>query len=82
MTCTITNRSRAPVSFRGNGGQTWHLAPATSITLMDVEVTDNPKVEKLEASGWIAVNRAEQRASDPPEHRRPRTTRSRRDEKR
>jgi hypothetical protein len=82
MTCTVTNRSHTPVSFRGNGGQTWHLAPSTSITLMDVEVTNNPKVQKLEASGSIAVRLTEQPASDSPQHQPARITRPRRDAKR
>jgi len=82
MTCTVTNRSRTPVSFRGNGGQTWHLAPRTSITVMDVEVTNNPKVQKLEASGSIAVQPAEQPASGAPEDQPAGITRTRRDAKR
>lgn len=59
MTCTITNRSGRLVSFRGNGGQTWHLPPFASITVMDVEVMNNPKVHKLEANGVIGIQKAE-----------------------
>ncbi len=76
MTCTITNRSGRLVSFRGNGGQTWHLAPLVSLALTDVEVTNNPKVQKLEANGIIAVQKTEQE-SVRPKSQRVRTTRSR-----
>ena len=79
MTCTITNRSGRLVSFRGNGGQTWHLAPFASLALMDVEVTDNPKVQKLEANGLIEVKATESPESVRPESGRARTTRSRQD---
>jgi hypothetical protein len=82
MTCTVTNRSGTLVSFRGNSGQTWHLAPFTSIAVMDVEVTNNPKVQKLEANGIIAVQHTEQLESVRPESQRARTTRSRQDKKR
>jgi hypothetical protein len=82
MTCTITNRSGRLVSFRGNGGETWHLAPFASIAVMDVEVTDNPKIQKLEANGVIAVQQTEQLESVRRESQRTRTTRSRQDKKR
>jgi hypothetical protein len=82
VTCTITNRSGRLVSFRGNGGQTWHLAPFVSIALMDVEVTNNPKVQKLEANGIITVQQTEPAASVRPESRRARTTRSRQNKER
>ena len=82
MTCTITNRSGRLVSFRGNGGETWHLAPFASIAVMDVEVTNNPKVQKLEANGMIAVQQTEQLESVRPKSRRTRTTRSLQDKKR
>jgi hypothetical protein len=51
MTCTITNRSGRLVSFRGNGGETWHLAPFASIAVMDVEVTNNRKFKNLKRMG-------------------------------
>ena len=76
MTCTITNRSGRLVSFRGNGGEPWHLAPFASIAIMDVEVTDNPKVQKLEANGLIEVKPTESE-SVRPESGRDRSTRSR-----
>jgi len=82
MTCTITNRSGGLVSFRGNGGQTWHLPPFASITVMDVEVMNNPKVHKLEANGVIAVQRAEAPERLRPKSQRARTTRSRKDKER
>lgn len=78
MTCTITNRSGRLVSIRGNGGQTWHLAPFASIDVMNVEVTNNPKVHKLEANGVIAVQQAEPPESVRGEPQPARTTRSRR----
>jgi hypothetical protein len=81
MTCTIINRSGSLVSFRGNGGQTWHLAPFASIAVMDVEVTNNPKVQKLEAKGMIAVLQTESPESVRPESRRTRTTRPRQKKK-
>ena len=77
MTCTITNRSGRLVSFRGNGGQTWHLAPFASIEVVDVEVTENRKIQKLEAHGLITVEKAEAEAPDRGEPQRARTTRSR-----
>ena len=82
MTCTITNRSGRLVSFRGNSGQTWHLAPFASIALMNVEVTNNPKIQKLEANGIIAVQQTEQLESVRPESQRARTKRSRQHKKR
>jgi hypothetical protein len=69
------------VSFRGNGEETWHLAPSASITVLDTEVTNNSKIQKLEAIGAIAVQAAAAVVSDPPEGQRPRATRSRRSEK-
>ena len=82
MTCTVTNRSGRLVSFRGNGGQTWHLAPFASIEVMDVEVTNNPKVNKLEANGVIAVEQTESPESVGRESQRGRTSRSRQDKER
>jgi hypothetical protein len=79
MTCTVTNRSGRLVSFRGNGGETWHLPPFASIAIMDVEVTENPKVQKLEANGLIEVKPMESPESGRPESQRTRTTRSRQD---
>jgi hypothetical protein len=82
MTCTITNRSGRLVSFRGNGGETWHLAPFASIAVMDVEVTNNPKIQKLEANEVITVKQTEELESLRPESQRTRTTRSRQNKKR
>lgn len=82
MTCTITNRSGRLVSFRGNGGETWHLAPFASIAVMDIEVTNNPKIQKLEANEVITVKQTEELESLRPESQRTRTTRSRQNKKR
>jgi hypothetical protein len=82
MTCTITNRSGRLVSFRGNSGEAWHLPPFTSIAVMDVEVTHNPKVEKLQANGMIAVQQTEAPEPSRPAFRRARTTRPRQNKKR
>ena len=82
MTCTITNRSGRLVSFRGNSGETWHLAPFASIEVMDNEVMNNPKVQKLEASGVIAVQQAEAPELVRPKSRPARPKRSRQDKKR
>ena len=59
MTCTIRNRAPRAVSFRGNSGQVWHLPPGIALDVDDVEVSDNPKVEKLARQGVIAVEQAE-----------------------
>jgi hypothetical protein len=48
---------------------------------MDVEVTDNPKVKKLEAKGMIAVQQTESPESVRPESRRTRTARPRQKKK-
>jgi hypothetical protein len=81
MTCTVTNRSGRLISFRGNSGETSHLPPFASIELNEVEVTNNPKIEKLRSMGLIAV-----RSGKELEQARPRsqakTARSRHDKKR
>lgn len=59
MTCTIRNRVPRAVSFRGNSGQVWHLPPGIALDVAEVEVTDNPKVQKLARQGVIAVEEAE-----------------------
>jgi hypothetical protein len=82
MTCMITNRSGSLVSFRGNGGETWHLTPFASIAVMDVEVTNNPKVQKLEAKGIITVQQTEPPEPVRPGSQRARTTRPRQNKKR
>jgi hypothetical protein len=81
MTCTITNRSGRLVSIRGNGGETWHLAPFASIAVLDVEVTNNPKVQKLEANGVIAIQQTEPPESVRPKSRQARTTGRRQNKK-
>jgi len=49
MPVIIKNLTNRPVLLRLNSGQTLHLTPLkTSAEVMEVEVKDNPKVEKLE----------------------------------
>lgn len=67
MTCKVTNLARRIVSFRGNSGQTWHLPPNTSVEVMDVEVTNNAKIQKLEAKRVVAVQPAHKAAAAPGE---------------
>ena len=59
MTCTIRNRAPRAVSFRGNSGQVWHLPPGVALDVAEVEVTDNPKVQKLARQGVIAVEQVD-----------------------
>ena len=67
MACKITNLAHRVVSFRGNSGQTWHLPPNTSVEVMDVEVTNNAKIQKLEAKGVVAVQPAQKAEATPSE---------------
>jgi hypothetical protein len=55
MTSTVKNLSRRLVSFCGNSGQSWHLAPGASLEVPDVEVTGNVKIAKLSAQRVVAV---------------------------
>lgn len=55
MACTVKNLSRRLVSFRGNSGQSWHLAPGASLELSEVEVTGNAKITKLNAQRVVAT---------------------------
>lgn len=57
MKHTLKNLSRRLVSLRGNSGQTWHIAPNTSIELPDFEVNKNEKLRKLEERRLIGVVR-------------------------
>ena len=59
MTSTIRNRAPRAVSFRGNSGQTGHLPPGIALEVAQVEVLDNPKIDKLVRQGVIAVEQAE-----------------------
>ncbi len=49
MPVKIENLTTRPVLLRLNSGQTLHLAPRTiSAEVYDVEVENNPKVQKLQ----------------------------------
>jgi hypothetical protein len=67
MTCTITNQARRIVSFRGNSGQTWHLPPNATVEVMDVELTDNAKIQKLAAKGVVVVQAIQKAEAAPGE---------------
>ena len=71
MTSTIGNQARRSVSFRGNSGQTWHLAPGVSIDVADAEIAENPKIQKLTRQGVLTVQEAQppDAAPVPPEKR-------------
>jgi hypothetical protein len=56
MTSTVKNLSRRLVSFCGNSGQSWHLAPGASLEVPDVEVTGNAKITKLSVQRVVAVS--------------------------
>jgi hypothetical protein len=56
MTSTVTNQSRTLASFRGNSGETWHIPPGHTITVMTSELTENDKVRKLEELGVITIH--------------------------
>jgi hypothetical protein len=75
---SISNRAPRPVSFRGNSGQTWHLAPGVSIDIADAEIADNPKVQKLIGQLLIAIEASSSGADttfpDKPHRSRSRTT--------
>ena len=54
--CRVSNLERKPVTFRGNTGESFHLAPGESGREVRVlEVAGNPIVDKLQASGVLAV---------------------------
>ncbi len=66
MSVTIENLTTRPVLLPLNSGQTLHLAPRlTSAPLLDVEVEQNAKVEKLQGQNVIAVHVVEQTADAP-----------------
>ncbi len=59
MSVTIENLTNRPVLLRLNSGMTLHLAPrATSSEIMDVEVNQNDKVEKLKGQHVIVLHPA------------------------
>ncbi len=52
-------RSNRPVSFRLNSGKTLRLGPkATETKILDVEVKNNTKVQKLQKRNIIALREA------------------------
>ncbi|HZF20339.1 MAG TPA: hypothetical protein VE008_11605 [Burkholderiales bacterium] len=51
----VQNVTRRLVSLRGNSGQTWHIAPNTSIELPDFELSRNEKLRKLREGHLIKV---------------------------
>lgn len=53
MTSTVTNQSRTLVPFRANSGETWHIPPHDSITVMTIEIAENEKIRKLEELGLL-----------------------------
>lgn len=70
---TITNISREPVSILLNSGESRHLAPrATSQPLLEVEVTNNRDITKLQDRRLIAVHElASERPPARPSKKRP-----------
>ncbi len=55
----IENLTNRPVLLRCNSGETLHIAPrAISADVLDVEVKDNPKVQKLLEQHLIALREA------------------------
>lgn len=61
MTHIVKNLSRRPVSFRGNSGQTWHVAPSASIELPDFEVSGNPMLHKLAVRHLVDLTHSERK---------------------
>lgn len=69
MSFKIENLTNSPVLLRLNNGRTLHLAPrTTSSDIMDVEVNQNAKVQKLKDRHVITlheVKKKEQPAAGP-----------------
>lgn len=61
MTHILKNLSRRPVSFRGNSGQTWHVAPSAVVELPDFEVSENPMLHKLAERHVVELTRSEKK---------------------
>jgi hypothetical protein len=75
MPYEIENLTMRPVLLSLTSGQTLRLAPReTSSELKDVEVKNNPKVQKLQERRVIALHEVEQQG-EPPVHPEPRTLR-------
>lgn len=54
----IVNNSDRLVIIKGNSGKYIHLAPkGSSGSINEVEITNNPKVKKLDSSGLISIKR-------------------------
>jgi hypothetical protein len=56
MTSMVINLSHTIVSFRCNSGETRHLPPDDSITVLTVEIAENEKIHKLEELGLITIH--------------------------
>jgi hypothetical protein len=62
MPITIENLTNRPVLLRMNSGQTLHLSPrTTSGEIVDADVQNNAKVQKLEGRRVIALHKEEER---------------------
>jgi hypothetical protein len=63
MPCIIENLTMRPVLLPLTSGRTLRLAPReTSSALREVEVTNNPKIEKLQKRRIITLHKVEQEA--------------------
>jgi hypothetical protein len=66
MPCKIENLTMRPVLLSRTSGPTLRLAPReTSSELGDVEVTNNPKIEKLQERRVIMLHRVEPEGEAP-----------------
>ena len=64
MSIKVENLTNRPVLLRLNSGRTLHLAPrTTSEEVMDVEVQNNAKAQKLEGRRVIALHQVEEKRS-------------------
>jgi len=55
-TLKITNLSNRAITFRGNSGNYYHLAPGEpSVPIDKIEVIENAKIRKLAGAGLISV---------------------------
>jgi hypothetical protein len=58
-TLRVSNLERRPVAFRGNTGESFHLAPLErEREIRALELEGNPKVEKLLRDRVLAVTKA------------------------
>ncbi len=66
MSIEIKNLTSRPVLMRLNSGQSLHLAPgATSAEVLDSEVSNNPKVTKLQGRHIISLIDVKHKAQKP-----------------